>query len=54
MQDKKYGLLSCYQQNADIAKLLVDNFRDQININLQDKEYGFTPLHNACGQNTDC
>ena len=27
---------ACYIQNTDIAKLLVDNFKDQININLQD------------------
>ena len=34
-------------RNIDIVKLLIDNFKEQIDINLTDK-FGATPLFYAC------
>ena len=43
-----------YRKNIHMVRLLIDNFKDQININLQDKNRGFTALYWAInGNNVD-
>ena len=46
--DSLFLHLACGHDNIDILKLLIDNFREDININLVDKEESETALFKAC------
>ena len=43
--------LACKKNYIDMAKLLIDNFKDRININLKDKEFGYAALNLSCMNN---
>ena len=45
-----YPLHLACARNIDIIKLLIDNFKEQIDLNLTDK-FGATPLFYACSNN---
>ena len=37
-----------FERNIDIVKLLIDNFKDEININVQDEYYFRTAIYYSC------